>query len=266
MKCLTDTVDSARSVAVDPERVNVVTPGDFTRPEGLHIAWQNYPLAVEKRLYQQRLPAVQAFVRANGLDRTVFAGPRRRLGIVTTGKAHFDVLQALAELGIDEARARELGLSIYKVAMTWPLEPVGARRFAEGLEERARRRGEAAARRGAARAPALQLAGAAAARGEDGRARRAARAGRRRAQPAGRRAGAARLARSAAFPSSRRASPCAARRSFRRPPRAGSRGFRASAPAVRTTRRRWCPRAASRSAGSGVTAWRCGCRSAARWP
>ncbi len=134
MKCLTDTVDSARSVAVDPERVSLVTPGDFTRPEGLHIGWQNYPLAVEKRLYQQRLPAVQAFVRANGLDRVVFAGARRRLGIVTTGKAHFDVLQALAELGIDEARAQELGLSIYKVAMTWPLEPIAARRFAEGLE------------------------------------------------------------------------------------------------------------------------------------
>ena len=135
MKCLTDTVDSARSVAVDPERVSCVTPRDFVRPEGLHIGWQNFPLAVEKRLYQQRLPAVQACVRANGLDRVVFAGPRRRLGIVTTGKAHFDVLQALAELGIDEARAQELGLSIYKVAMTWPLEPVGARRFAEGLED-----------------------------------------------------------------------------------------------------------------------------------
>jgi indolepyruvate ferredoxin oxidoreductase len=135
MKCLTDTVDSARSVSVEPERVNIRAPGDFERPEGLHIGWQNLPLAVERRLYQQRLPAVQAFVRANGLDRLVFPSARRRLGIVTTGKAYLDVLQALAELGIDEAGAQELGLSIYKVAMTWPLEPVGARHFAEGLED-----------------------------------------------------------------------------------------------------------------------------------
>jgi len=135
MKCLTDTVDSARSVAIDPERVSIVMPDDFERPEGLHIGWQNLPLAVEKRLYQQRLPAVQAFVRANKLDRLVFPAARRRLGIVTTGKAHLDLLQALAELGIDEERAHELGLSIYKVAVSWPLEPVGVRHFAEGLED-----------------------------------------------------------------------------------------------------------------------------------
>jgi indolepyruvate ferredoxin oxidoreductase len=135
MKCLTDTVDSARSVSVDPERVVIRAPADFTPPEGLHIGWQNLPLAVERRLYQQRLPAVQAYARANGLDRVIFAGPRRRLGIVTSGKAHLDVLQALAELGIDEERARAIGLSLYKVAMSWPLEPLGARRFAEGLED-----------------------------------------------------------------------------------------------------------------------------------
>ncbi len=135
-KCLTDTVDSAGSVNVGADRVQIVTPDDFEMPEaGLHIGWTNLPLAVEHRLYQQRLPAVQAFVRANGLDRVVLAGDRPRLGIVTTGKAYRDVRQALDELGLDEARARDLGLSIYKVALTWPLEPEGAVRFARGLED-----------------------------------------------------------------------------------------------------------------------------------
>ena len=36
---------------------------------------------------------------------------------------------------LDEAVARDIGLRVYKVAMSWPLEPQGARRFAEGLEE-----------------------------------------------------------------------------------------------------------------------------------
>jgi indolepyruvate ferredoxin oxidoreductase len=44
-------------------------------------------------------------------------------------------MQALADLGIDAGVAREIGLRVYKVAMTWPLEPQGARRFADGLEE-----------------------------------------------------------------------------------------------------------------------------------
>ena len=135
-KCLTDTVDSSRSVSVGPERVAIAMPDDFEMPEGgLSIAWGNLPLAVETRLYEQRLVAAQAFVRANGLDRVIFDGEKRRLGIVTTGKAYLDVRQALDELGIDEQRARELGLAIYKVAMPWPLEPEALRRFASGREE-----------------------------------------------------------------------------------------------------------------------------------
>jgi indolepyruvate ferredoxin oxidoreductase len=134
-KCLTDTVESAGSVEVGPERVVVVEPDDFVRPAGLHIGWSNLPVQVERRLFEQRLPAVQAFVRANGLDRVIFrAGARRRLGIVTTGKAYLDVRQALDELGVDAGAAEAAGLEIYKVALTWPLEPEGIRAFARGLE------------------------------------------------------------------------------------------------------------------------------------
>src|SRR5260370_20466349 len=61
--------------------------------------------------------------------------PRARLGIVTTGKSFGDVMQALADLGIDERVARDIGLRVYTVALSCPLEPQGARRFADGLEE-----------------------------------------------------------------------------------------------------------------------------------
>ncbi|MCP4004167.1 MAG: indolepyruvate ferredoxin oxidoreductase family protein [bacterium] len=135
-KCLTDTVDSSRSVSIDPERVQIVAPSDHELPEGgLSIAWGNLPLAVEQRLYQQRLPAAQAFARANGLDRVVLDSPRRRLGIVTTGKTYHDVLQALDELGIDRERAAALGVSLYKVGMPWPLEAQGIQDFSSGLEQ-----------------------------------------------------------------------------------------------------------------------------------
>src|SRR5690606_18132954 len=78
-------------------------------------------------------------VRANGLDRVALGGGagggRRRLGIVTTGKAYLDVRQALVELGIDAARAAEIGLEVFKVAPVWPLEPKGASRFCRGLDD-----------------------------------------------------------------------------------------------------------------------------------
>jgi len=135
-KCLGDTVESSASVEVGPERVRVVLPEDFEMPEGgLNIGWANYALVVERKIYEQRLEAARAYVRANGLDRVVWDGPRRRLGIVTTGKAFSDVRQALEELGLGEGRAAELGLSLYKLAMPWPIEPQGLRRFADGLAE-----------------------------------------------------------------------------------------------------------------------------------
>ena len=136
LKCLTDTVESSGSVSVAPERVRIALPTDYQAPAaGLHIGWANLPLQVEERLFEQRLVAVRAFVRANGLDRVVVEGTRRRLGIVTTGKAYGDLRQALEDLGVGEARMRELGISIYKVALSWPLEPERLRAFASGHDD-----------------------------------------------------------------------------------------------------------------------------------
>jgi indolepyruvate ferredoxin oxidoreductase len=45
------------------------------------------------------------------------------------------VRAALDALGIDEARAEQLGLAVFKVAMPWPLEPEGITAFAESCEE-----------------------------------------------------------------------------------------------------------------------------------
>ncbi len=136
MKCVTDTVESSASVAIDSERVQIHTPTDVLIPkEGLHARWGVMPALQEVRQYRQRLPAAQAFVRANRLDRVVLDSASRRLGIVTSGKTFLDVMQALDELGLDEAGCQTVGLSVYKVAMPWPLEPVNALAFARGQEE-----------------------------------------------------------------------------------------------------------------------------------
>ena len=89
----------------------------------------------EKRLHLYKLEAVKAFARANAIDKLVFDPPKARIGIMTTGKAYLDTRQALEDLGITEDKALQLGIRLYKVGMTWPIEPVRAREFAEGLEE-----------------------------------------------------------------------------------------------------------------------------------
>ena len=135
-KAISETVESGASVWVDPERIRINMPTDFELPPGgLGIRNPDPPLEAEKRLHGPKMAAVKAFVRANGFDKTVIDPPRARIGIMTTGKAYMDTRQALEDLGISEARAREMGIRLYKVGMTWPLEPEGARRFARGLQE-----------------------------------------------------------------------------------------------------------------------------------
>ena len=136
LKCVTDVVESGASVIVDPDRVQVRLPTDFALPPGgLNIRWPDGFLEQESRLLDWKVYAALAYVRANRLDRIVWDSPKARLGIATTGKSYGDTMQALADLGIDEQVARDIGLRVYKVAMSWPLEPQGARRFADGLEE-----------------------------------------------------------------------------------------------------------------------------------
>jgi indolepyruvate ferredoxin oxidoreductase len=142
LKVTAETTDVAVSVDLDPARVEVRLPTDFAMPAGgLSIRFPSSPLAgpqaleQELRLHKHKVAAAVAYARANSLDRVVSDGPGRRFGIATCGKSYLDVRQALEDLGIDEAELRRLGVSLYKVGLTWPLEPQGARRFAEGLEE-----------------------------------------------------------------------------------------------------------------------------------
>ncbi|WP_408951411.1 indolepyruvate ferredoxin oxidoreductase family protein [Lysobacter sp. Hz 25] len=135
-KTIAETVESSASVDVNPLALKIVTPDDFVMPPGgLSIRWPDPPMDQEMRLHQYAVKAAQAFARANGIDRTVIDSQNARLGIITTGKSYLDVLQALEYLGLDERACSDLGIRVYKVGMTWPLEPVGLRAFARGLDD-----------------------------------------------------------------------------------------------------------------------------------
>jgi indolepyruvate ferredoxin oxidoreductase len=142
MKVVADNCDSSASVYVDPSRIDIRIPEDFELPEGgLNIRKASTPfitvaaLEQEYLLHKYKLYAALAFARANKLNKVMIDGPNRRFGIVTCGKTYMDVRQALDDLGIDDDYARRIGLSLYKIGMTWPLEREGVRHFAEGLEE-----------------------------------------------------------------------------------------------------------------------------------
>ncbi len=134
-KATGDIVESGATVTLDPDRLQIRLPSFALPKGGLNIRDPDLPLAQEARLLQFKLPAVQAFARANGLDRVALQAPRKRLGIVTAGKAYLDVRQALEELGLDDAAAARLGIAVYKVGMSWPLEPQGVSAFCREAEQ-----------------------------------------------------------------------------------------------------------------------------------
>jgi len=136
MRALTDIVETSAGIVVDPHRIETRLPADFEMPPGgLSIRWPDPPLEQEYRLQHWKVYAAMAYARVNRLNRVVIDSPRARFGIITSGKSYLDVRQALEALGIDAALAAEIGLRVYKVGMTWPLDGEGVRHFAEGLEE-----------------------------------------------------------------------------------------------------------------------------------
>jgi len=136
MKTIQEIVESAASVAVDPQRVRIVLPEDFAMPAGgVHIRWPDSPLEQEARLFDHKWYAALAYIRANRLNHNVIEGPHDRLGIVASGKAFNDTRQALADLGLDATTCRALGIRLHKVNVVWPLEASSMREFAMGLDE-----------------------------------------------------------------------------------------------------------------------------------
>jgi indolepyruvate ferredoxin oxidoreductase len=132
MKAVTDVIESAAVVDVAIDRVNVVLPSDVTMPEGgVHIRWPDTPHAIGARVWEHKIPAALAYARANKLDKLVY-GSGKTLGIVTAGKPLGDTLEALRLLGLDETACTAHGISVFQVAMIWPLEPQGLREFAQG--------------------------------------------------------------------------------------------------------------------------------------
>ena len=139
MKVVTDVVEGGGSVYISPDAPIIRVPEAPSVPKdafgtGYHIRGVDTALPQEDRLYNHKHAAVLAYARVNDLNRITTNPDGARVGIIAAGKAWQDLLQALGNLELDEARANQLGIRLLKIGMVWPLDPEIVREFARGLE------------------------------------------------------------------------------------------------------------------------------------
>ena len=137
LKCVKDNVESTASITTSLDFTPVIP--EFAVPEGgLNIRANDNRHAQESRMHRFKLEAVKAYVRANELNHSTIVSTAEsgqpRVGVISTGKSYMDTRQALQELALDDESASQLGLSLFKVAMPWPLEPEGIEEFAKDLD------------------------------------------------------------------------------------------------------------------------------------
>ena len=134
LKCIKDTIEVTSVVNGDPQRLQFVLP-DFVMPDGgLNIRLMDTPQEQEARVIGYKRQAIEAFARANKMDKRVLGKTGAKIGFVAAGKNWLDLAHAMQVLGIDQESSIKHGITTYKVAMTWPLDVKTFSEWAEGLD------------------------------------------------------------------------------------------------------------------------------------
>ena len=129
-----DTVEATSVVDGDPLRMRLVTP-TYDMPEGgLNIRLIDTPHLQEARMIDHKRFAAEEYSHANKMDKRMWGKPGAKIGFVAAGKNWLDLIHAMSLLNIDENEAERLGITLYKVGQTFPLDMRGFHAWAEGLD------------------------------------------------------------------------------------------------------------------------------------
>ncbi|HMC14252.1 MAG TPA: pyruvate ferredoxin oxidoreductase, partial [Albitalea sp.] len=142
---LSEVVESSATVDLDilhtriaawksADEVRALT-GHAAPADGLHYRWPDLPsLKIEQRLHH-KLDAVRAFARVNSIDRHIVTSAHAKVGIVSAGKAHHDLMEVFRRLDISLQALADAGVRLYKLGLTYPVEPTRLKAFTQGLAE-----------------------------------------------------------------------------------------------------------------------------------
>ena len=139
-KVVANVADEISTAEVAPERIRIVDPRFSYQGKPWLSSQSNkllppFTLEIERDLYYGRMDAARAFAAVNPINAIGGATGSAWLGIAAPGKTYYDVKEALATLGLDDAALRRYGIRLLRIGMLSPMEPSIVRRFADGLEE-----------------------------------------------------------------------------------------------------------------------------------
>ena len=140
LKLATDVCDGGGTLEVSPDRCPTIEPEliiDGVPYEKVMKPRLIVPisLGLEKELHYKRLVAAREFARANRLNVIKVSHRDDKLGIITAGKAYYDVMSALRNLGVDDEALERSGIRILKLGMVYPLESSIIDEFTKGLHQ-----------------------------------------------------------------------------------------------------------------------------------
>jgi indolepyruvate ferredoxin oxidoreductase len=139
-KISTEVANAFGTVAVGAARAQSTNPqfeyrGEPWQARQYAMLMPPHSLEAEREVYSGRLEAAKSFARANRLNRITVATTGAWLGIAAAGKTYYDLREALAALGLDDAALTRHGIRLLKIGMLFPMEPTIVQEFAQGLEE-----------------------------------------------------------------------------------------------------------------------------------
>ena len=125
LKLATPVCDGASTVDLAGVRPDIALPERAFAKRFNQIVMATGALPMQQQLVEEKWPLVEAYVRANDLNRIVDADAGGGVGIVAVGKSYADVRQALSYLG--------LRVPVLFLAVSYPLDCEIVRTFARGL-------------------------------------------------------------------------------------------------------------------------------------
>ena len=123
MKIISNLADAYQTVNIDLDSWAPGIPNNPPVAFDVHARWPDLGVEQEARITEQKLPALQEFMKYNMFDS--YNLPKEthlnyssdnRVGIVAVGKSYVDTLTAMQKLGITTEN-----VGLYKVGIAWPL-------------------------------------------------------------------------------------------------------------------------------------------------